>query len=46
MLLSIPIGWLVFGNLPDAIALLGMVMIAVSPNLTLLRQRRTPSSAA
>jgi drug/metabolite transporter (DMT)-like permease len=46
MLLSIPIGWLVFGNLPDAIALLGMVMIAISPNLTLLRQRRVPASAA
>lgn len=45
MLLSIPIGWLVFGNLPDAIALLGMVMIAISPNLTLLRQRRVPASA-
>lgn len=46
MLLSIPIGWLVFGNLPDAIALLGMVMIAISPNLTLLRQRRVPASAS
>ncbi len=46
MLLSIPIGWLVFGNLPDAIALLGMLMIAISPNLTLLRQRRVPASAA
>ena len=43
MLLSIPIGWLAFGNLPDAIALIGMVMIAASPNLTLLRQRRSPA---
>jgi drug/metabolite transporter (DMT)-like permease len=46
MLLSIPIGWVAFGNLPDAIALLGMVMIAISPNLTLLRRRRATESAA
>jgi drug/metabolite transporter (DMT)-like permease len=37
LLLSVAIGWLVFGDVPDAIALLGIALIVASPNLTRLR---------
>ncbi len=40
LLLAVLIGWWAFGDVPDAIALMGMVLIAVSPQLTWLR--RTP----
>ena len=38
LLLAVLIGWLVFGDMPDGVALLGMVMIAASPQLTWLRR--------
>ncbi len=41
LLLAVLIGWLAFGDVPDAIALVGMALIAASPQLTWLR--RTPS---
>ena len=34
LLLSVFIGWLVFGAVPDAVTLLGMALIGVSPQLT------------
>jgi drug/metabolite transporter (DMT)-like permease len=37
VLLSVAVGWLAFGDVPDAIALLGIAMIAASPQLTRLR---------
>jgi drug/metabolite transporter (DMT)-like permease len=40
MLLSVVIGWLVFGDVPDALALLGMAIIAASPQLARLPQLR------
>jgi drug/metabolite transporter (DMT)-like permease len=40
LLLAVLIGWLAFGDVPDAIALVGMALIAASPQLTWLR--RTP----
>jgi drug/metabolite transporter (DMT)-like permease len=36
MLLSIALGWAVFGDMPDAVALLGMAMIAASPQVARL----------
>jgi len=36
MLLSIGLGWIAFGDLPDAIALVGMAIIAVSPQIARL----------
>lgn len=36
MLLSIALGWAVFGDVPDAVALAGMAMIAASPHLARL----------
>jgi drug/metabolite transporter (DMT)-like permease len=36
MVLSVALGWLVFGDAPDAIALAGMVLIAASPQLARL----------
>jgi len=46
MLLSIGLGWVAFGDLPDAIALVGMAIIAVSPQIARIgsgprRGRRT-----
>ena len=38
LLLAVLIGWLVFGDMPDGVALIGMVMIAASPQLTWLRR--------
>jgi drug/metabolite transporter (DMT)-like permease len=38
LLLAVLIGWLAFGDLPDTVALMGMVLIAVSPQLTWLRR--------
>lgn len=44
MLLSVAIGWLVFGDVPDGLALLGMAIIATSPQVArlpeLLARRR------
>ena len=37
MLLAIALGWWVFGDKPDAIAVAGMVLIAVAPRLSVLR---------
>jgi drug/metabolite transporter (DMT)-like permease len=39
MLLSIALGWAVWGEVPDAVALLGMVLIAVGPQLARLGAR-------
>lgn len=39
LLLSVAIGWLVFGAVPDAVTLLGMTLIGVSPQLTRLTPR-------
>jgi drug/metabolite transporter (DMT)-like permease len=36
MLLSIALGWAVFGDVPDAVALVGMAMIAASPQVARL----------
>jgi drug/metabolite transporter (DMT)-like permease len=36
MLLSIALGWAVFGSTPDAVALIGMVVIALSPQIVWL----------
>ncbi len=41
LLLAVFIGWAVFGDVPDGIALVGMALIALSPQLTWLR--RAPS---
>jgi drug/metabolite transporter (DMT)-like permease len=40
MLLSIAIGWAVWGDLPDAIALVGMALIAAGPQLARLDRGR------
>jgi drug/metabolite transporter (DMT)-like permease len=37
MLLSIALGWAAFGDVPDAVALVGMAMIAAGPQLARLR---------
>jgi len=42
ILLSILLGWLAFGDAPDAIALAGMVLIALSPQL--VRLQRQPNT--
>lgn len=39
MLLSIALGWAVWGEVPDAVALVGMVLIAVGPQLARLGPR-------
>jgi drug/metabolite transporter (DMT)-like permease len=39
LLLSVAIGWLVFGAVPDAVTLLGMALIGLSPQLTRLTPR-------
>lgn len=39
MLMSVALGWLAFGDVPDAIAMAGMVLIAASPNLVRLRRK-------
>lgn len=38
LLLAVLIGWIAFGDVPDAIGLAGMVLIAASPQLTWLRR--------
>jgi drug/metabolite transporter (DMT)-like permease len=43
MVMSVALGWLAFGDVPDAIAVAGMVLIAASPNLA--RARRRPAAA-
>ena len=40
LLVAIALGWLVFGQLPDALALAGMLMIAVSGLVLVLGHRR------
>jgi drug/metabolite transporter (DMT)-like permease len=42
MVMSVALGWLAFGDVPDAIAVAGMVLIAASPNLA--RARRRPAA--
>ena len=37
LLLSVAIGWLVFGAVPDTVTLVGMLVIGVSPQLTRLK---------
>lgn len=39
LLLSLAIGYLVFGDSPDTIAMIGIAIIAVSPHLTRLQRR-------
>ena len=39
LLLSIALGWLVFGAVPDAITLMGMAIIGLSPQLTRLNRQ-------
>lgn len=39
IVLSIGVGWLAFGDTPDAIALLGMALIALCPQLVRLQRR-------
>jgi drug/metabolite transporter (DMT)-like permease len=38
--LSVLLGWLVFGAIPDALTLVGMAVIALAPQLTRLNPRR------
>jgi len=40
LLTAIVLGWLVFGQLPDAVACIGMAAIAASGLLLILRHRR------
>jgi drug/metabolite transporter (DMT)-like permease len=39
ILLSICVGWLAFGDTPDGIALVGMALIALCPQLVRLQRR-------
>jgi hypothetical protein len=39
MLLSIALGWAVWGDVPDAVALVGMVLIAAGPQLARFGRR-------
>ncbi len=39
LLLSIAIGWLIFGAVPDTITLIGMAIIGLSPQLTRLNRK-------
>jgi drug/metabolite transporter (DMT)-like permease len=43
ILLSVVVGWLAFGDTPDAVALFGLALIMAGPHLTWL-QRRTPGA--
>jgi drug/metabolite transporter (DMT)-like permease len=38
LLLSVAIGWLAFGDVPESVALLGIALIVASPHLTRLRR--------
>lgn len=40
MLLALALGWLVFGDKPDLIAILGMILIALAPRLSKLKLGR------
>ncbi len=40
MLLALVLGWLVFGDKPDLIAILGMILIALAPRLSKLKLGR------
>lgn len=46
MLMSVALGWLAFGDVPDALAMAGMLLIAAAPNIVRLRRGRAASRAA